>query len=478
MLLGHVEGPDVRHTGAPGDIQMSCGDPSNSGGTSCHTNSTTTGGPINASGGSVTAAFSTGSIYVPGGQPITITVTVKDPAANWSGYYGFQMTARLDSDQVNGQAGHFIVGGANQGVFCDTTDNFAPIKGCGTYPSGHPAAGKPVVEFIEHAFPSMNSSAQTTPYTFSWTPPATNVGPVHFYVAGNAVNNDRKASGLDHVYTASYVLTPGAALPPPAISTGGVLNAVSFAVDASNHASPVAPGTLVQVYGSNLGAAEAHAAGAPFPKSLGGVSIKFNGVQAAIKDVVPGGPFPFVNAQVPFEVAPGTLEVNANVNGVDSPAEQTTIIPSSPGVFTIPPNGQGYGILVFSDASSPNPCKCRLAAPSSVDLGYPTAPIARGTGAFFYAAGLGEMTPPVNDGDGTTDPNNPSIANLKPAVWIGDGTTNVQVTPLFAGQAPGFPGVYQINIVVPNNAPTGNVSLWLTTPDGSVTSNKAKIAVQ
>jgi len=31
---------------------------------------------------------------------------------------------------------------------------------------------------------------------------------------------------------------------------------------------------------------------------------------------------------------------------------------------------------------------------------------------------------------------------------------------------------------VPSTAPTGNVLLWLTTPDGSVTSNKAKIAVQ
>ena len=84
--LDHAEVvADVRHTGGPGDIPMSCGDPANTGGAGCHTNSTTTGGPINSFGGSVSATFSTGSIYIPGGQPVTITVTVTDPASNWSG---------------------------------------------------------------------------------------------------------------------------------------------------------------------------------------------------------------------------------------------------------------------------------------------------------------------------------------------------------------------------------------------------------
>ncbi len=493
MMLAHVEGPDVRHTGGPGDVQVSCGDPNGPVGATCHTDKSApgVGGPINASGGSVTATFSTGSVYIPGGQPITITVTVQDPAPNWSGYYGFQMTARLDSDQVNGQAGHFAVGGPNQAVFCDydaaanLADNFAVKNGCGNYVTG-PAKGKPVVEFIEHAFPSMNSSAQTTPYTFTWTPPATDVGPVHFYVAGNAVNNDHKASGLDHVYTASYVLTAGSALPPPSIATGGVLNAASLAKDGNGLGMPVAPGSLVQIYGSNLGSGESHASQVPLPQSLGGVAISFGGTQAPIKDVAPVGPFgdvnTFVNAQVPFEVTPGTVNVVASVNNVNAAAETTTIVPSAPGIFTIPPTGQDYGILVYCDPKTASPTRCDvlIGAPASASstVGYPTAPIPRGTNAFFYAAGLGVMTPPVKDGDGTTDPNNPSVVKVKPVVWIGDGTTNVQATLQFAGQAPGFPGVYQVNIQIPNNAPTGNVSLWMTTPDGSFTSNKAKIAVQ
>src|SRR5215475_13222532 len=109
ILWAHVEGPDARHSGAPGDAQFSCADAGQ-----CHT-SLQNGGPVNKFGGNVTATFSTGSTYTPGGGPITISVLATDPVNT---HFGFQMTARLDSDQTNGQAGYFIPG-ANQLVMCD-----------------------------------------------------------------------------------------------------------------------------------------------------------------------------------------------------------------------------------------------------------------------------------------------------------------------------------------------------------------------
>jgi uncharacterized protein (TIGR03437 family) len=49
----------------------------------------------------------------------------------------------------------------------------------------------------------------------------------------------------------------------------------------------------------------------------------------------------------------------------------------------------------------------------------------------------------------------------------------------FAGQAPGYPGVNQINVVIPENAPTGNqVPIQVISADGSVTSNTATIAIR
>lgn len=267
----------------------------------------------------------------------------------------------------------------------------------------------------------------------------------------------------------------------PSIAQGGVLNGASFAKDSNGLGSPVAPGSLVAIFGTFPGAQLATADTVPYSASLGGVSISFNGVAAPIELVSPAGSFPFVTAQVPFEVLPagqttGAINVVVTVNNVASAPEQTTIVPAAPGVFTIPPNGQSNGIFVFVN---PTNNVATIAAPTSASasIGYPTAPVPRGTTGFFYANGLGAMTPSVADGDGGVQtPPVTHAANATPVVLVGGMTAQV----LFAGQAPGFPGVSQINIVIPQNAPTGNaVPLQIMTADGSVTSTSgATIAIQ
>jgi uncharacterized protein (TIGR03437 family) len=92
------------------------------------------------------------------------------------------------------------------------------------------------------------------------------------------------------------------------------------------------------------------------------------------------------------------------------------------------------------------------------------------------------MTPAVVDGAGTpTDPSGPyPQVNANPIIWIGGVNTGVMVPVAFAGQAPGYPGVYQVNITIPANAPTGNsIDLQLQSADGTQTSpTVAKIAIQ
>lgn len=467
LLLGHVEGPDVRNSFAPGDSPLGCAS------LTCHTNSTK-GGPVpNPAGGGVTATFSSGTTYTPGGPPITINVIATDPVNN---HFGFQMTARMGSTTAQlstQQAGHFATGGSNQGVFCDNTNNFEPPSGCG--------AG--VVEFIEHAFPSAESTAQTTdtPYTFTWTPPATDVGPVHFYLAGNVVNNDHQASGADHVYSNSYVLTAGSASQPPTVAMGGVLNAASFAKDSQGLGTAVAPGSLVAIFGSFPGASVAAAQQIPYSTSaMGGITVAFidsagNSHPAPLQATTPTGAYPFITAQVPFEVLSGgqtsaTGQVIVTVNGQPSAAQSVPYVQSAPGIFTIPATGLGTGILVYTDTDKIN----KIAAPTNANLGYPTAPIARGTAAFFYATGLGAMTPAVADGaggiDGTTHE-----ANLMPQVLIGGVSAKVA----YWGPS-GYPGVYQVNVTVPTQGvPTGDgIPLVVRTPDGSVSSNTATVSVK
>jgi uncharacterized protein (TIGR03437 family) len=258
----------------------------------------------------------------------------------------------------------------------------------------------------------------------------------------------------------------------PTILSGGIVNAASYA-QTNGAGNPVAPGALVSIYTSQLSAQAASFSTSTLPASLGGVSVTFNGMTAPMVAVSPSGQYPFISAQVPLEITPGTASVVINVNGTPSASVQESIVASQPGIFTIPPTGQGNAILVFTN---PSTNQLAIAAPPNSGIAGATAPIPRGTDGFFYITGLGAMTPSVPDGSGTCPAaSGLCYANATPKVLVGGISAQV----LFAGQAPGFPGVSQVNITVPLTAPTGNnVSLVVVSADGSVTSNVGTIAVQ
>src|SRR5207237_363980 len=158
---------------------------------------------LNGGGGSVQLTSSAGTNYTPGQQQ-TLTITVTDSKAR---VYGFQASARPDSNSSNGQAGDFAAG-TQQQVICDNGRN-KTASGC--------AASSPV-QFIEHARPFGTNAINVT-----WTAPFEDVGPVTIYVAANAANGNGDYSG-DHIYTTKLQLT--AAVPVisnnPVISDGGV----------------------------------------------------------------------------------------------------------------------------------------------------------------------------------------------------------------------------------------------------------------
>src|SRR5260370_33360269 len=90
VSVAYATGPDPRYTGAPGDDPLAC--------TFFHT-----GTPLNGGGGNVAVNFPNGLFYSPGVRQ-TFTIVITDSLAK---LYGFQMTARLESDLVKGQAGDF-----------------------------------------------------------------------------------------------------------------------------------------------------------------------------------------------------------------------------------------------------------------------------------------------------------------------------------------------------------------------------------
>ncbi len=231
----------------------------------------------------------------------------------------------------------------------------------------------------------------------------------------------------------------------PTIATGGVANGASF------QAIPLAPGSLFSIFGTALASQTASASTVPFSTSLGGVTVQFtNGtttVNAPISYVQPGTGTSQINAQVPWElVTPGT---SANVtlvvsnNGVPSASTPVSIAPFSPAFF-------GYNTANGLVALAYNYADSTFSWPVGSVPGLTTHPAAPGSVIIAYATGLGAVTPTVGDGAASLDATR--FANTQPVVLIG----NVTATVDFAGLSAQFPGVNQLNITVPLNAPTGN----------------------
>ena len=245
----------------------------------------------------------------------------------------------------------------------------------------------------------------------------------------------------------------------PTIAPGGIANGGSF------QAIPLAPGSLFSIFGSGLASQTASASTVPFSRSLGGVTVHFaNGtttVDAPLSYVQPGtGTSSQINAQVPWGlVAPGasaTVNMIVSNNGVDSVSTPVNIAPFSPGIFGFNASSGTLAIAyTYQDG--------QFAWPTGLVAGLTTHPAARGSLIIVYATGLGAVTPTIGDGDA------PGLVltsvNTQPVVTIG----GITATVAFAGLQPQFPGVYQLNITIPQNAPTGN-SVPIQIQVGGVTS--------
>jgi uncharacterized protein (TIGR03437 family) len=415
-LWAHIKGPDPRHTAGPGDDPLACAT------AGCHSNSIK-GGPLNFYGGGVTATFSGGSVYTPG-TPVNITVRVSDPTNT---QYGFQMSARLESNLANGQAGRFAyTSGSNIGVLCDD----GTTEGVPRTPNGNCSARAPV-EFIEHTNPS------STSWTFSWTPPATAVGPVKFYVAGNAVNGDLSSDGSDHVYTASYTLTPSLGCTSAAPVVTGVISAGAFGAR-----TDFTSGSWLEIYGSNFSNGLKLWDGADFsglaaPISLDRVRAQVNGKDAFTWVVSPGQ----LNVQAPDNAGTGPMTVTVTNCDQTSAPKTITQAAIAPGVWAPPTFTSGGKQLLGATTADGLTFIGNL-------TGVQSRPAKPGEMIITYGVGFGATNPAVPAGQIT-----PGLAPMvDPFVMTIGGTQITGSSLVYAGLAPGFVGLYQFNVIVPNVA--------------------------
>lgn len=421
-LFAHSYGPAPRVTGGPGDNALAC--------TQCHNTSALNSGP-----GSVKVILQSGALYIPGIKQ-RVTVQVSDPGQQ---RWGFELTARLNSDLQNGQAGDLI-----------PVDNFTQVicEDAGPKPC---ASG---VSFIQHTSAgTRNGTKEGATFQFDWVPPSTNVGPVTFFVAGNAANGNGAPTG-DLIYTSSVQLNP--AIPAaPAVTAGNVVSA------ATSSEGPVAANSWVTIYGSNLGVttrswdtADITNGGLPF--SLDGVSVLVTGAPrlAYVGYVSPTQ----VNFLLPSDITPGTVQIQ-----VRNPAGISPKVP-----LTIQANAVQLLTWDGKYASGSHTNGDSLGKPGLLGS-TPSTPAVPGETISLNATGYGPTNPT-------------SIPGLIPAQTLGIITPptvtigGVNAVVVSATVLPGSAGVCQINVQIPGNAPNGDQPVVVQS--GTFNSASALVTIQ
>jgi uncharacterized protein (TIGR03437 family) len=247
--------------------------------------------------------------------------------------------------------------------------------------------------------------------------------------------------------------------PKGLLSQGGVLLAAGY------RSGPVAPGSIVSLFGQNFtaSAATSHSAvSLPLPTKLGGVRVLIGEKEAPLFYVGSGQ----VNAQVPAELpADRRLQVQVETDGVLSAPEPLLTVTNQPGIFTLDPKyGKQQGAILIANTD-------RLAMRATP--GVPSEPVGRGGYISIFCTGLGATEPAVPSGEGGPSSGPPALVKLPVSVTIGGQPAAVS----FAGLAPGLVGVYQVNALVPAGVTPGDeVPVVIT--QGGAQSNTVTIAVR
>lgn len=241
----------------------------------------------------------------------------------------------------------------------------------------------------------------------------------------------------------------GTARLQPSINNGGIVDGANF-----TSGRAVAPGSYVTIFGSGLSDYTDFASYLPLPLSIDLATVSFDVASANISVpghllyVSPGQ----VNVQVPWELQGQTsAQVKMTIDFSFGNVVTLSLASYSPGFFEFAP-----GAVAALDASN-RPINA-------------TNPAVPGQTIQIFANGLGPVTnQPASGSPALADPLSKTTAT--PTVTIGGLAAPVS----FAGLAPGYPGLYQVNAVVPA---LGAGDHTVTLSIGGVAAKNSAIQVQ
>ncbi len=254
------------------------------------------------------------------------------------------------------------------------------------------------------------------------------------------------SAGLEDGVT-QFAGSIGAGSALPLLFRDGWVNAASF-----DRFKPLAPGMIFSLFGNNLAEGRNLAGEIPLPRQLGNLKLTIGGIEAPLFYADDGQ----VNAQVPFELPAGTASLVVAGRGSAGAPGRVTIVGAQPGIFTLSQSGTGQGVVL--DAEN------RVADANN--------PVRAGDVVVIYATGLGMTEPPVLTG--AAAPSAPLARAVTPvSVTIG----RVAATVEFAGLAPGFVGLYQVNARVPEGVAAGP-AVPLVVAQSGIASNTVTLAIR
>ena len=290
-------------------------------------------------------------------------------------------------------------------------------------------------------------SAQTISGGASATADAGGLAPGTYQ--GTVTISSNAANGSVVIPATLTVLAAG----PPTAAAGGVVNNGTFGAN-----EPVAQGDIVAVFGDQFTAGVPQQAdNLPLPTNLGGTQVFVNDQPAPVYYVSAGQ----VNFQIPYEAAIGNGTVRVD-NGQRGNSVFVNIMARAPRLLLL--GGGPYAILT---------------TPGNALTGISGSPVKAGDTVVIYMIGLGPTSPAV--ASGVASPANP-LATVPGGARVCFGGSGIfgmaQCTDaLFAGLSPGFVGLYQVNVQIPQSVPSGlNVPMTIQLSDTA--SNTVQLAVQ
>ena len=284
----------------------------------------------------------------------------------------------------------------------------------------------------------------------TWTPAAAQAQVSVVIVPTVVIQGTKTIAGLAQLMG---TVQPAASTEAPAPTAA--LNSANVSA-----AAQISPGSWVTILGNRLANSTSIASGT-FPSTLAGTAVMIGDKALPLDYVSPTQ----VNALLPFSLTPNTtVSLSVQRSGTVSVPIGITIADLGPAIFAVNGVGTGQGAVTIASSGV-------LAAPVGTFPG--SQPVKRGDFLAIYCTGLGAVN--NTPADGAPAPSSPPLATTlaNPSVIIG----GLPAVVSYSGLAPGLVGLYQVNVQVPNNAPTGDaVNLAITV--GSLTSNTVTVAVQ